>query len=94
VPNRPKRDEIAHRGAEGALSRMVRVARRDSALSQQEVAVAAGVSIGTVRGLESGRSVDPSFFTVLGIARALGIASDELLALLDVAEGASDSEAL
>lgn len=50
-------------------------------MSQQELAVAASVAIGTVRALERERSVDPSFFTVIALARALQLDVSELLAL-------------
>jgi transcriptional regulator with XRE-family HTH domain len=48
-------------------------------MSQQALAVNAVVAIGTVRALERGRSVDPSFFTVLALARALNIDAVNLL---------------
>jgi transcriptional regulator with XRE-family HTH domain len=47
-------------------------------MSQQDLANRASVAIGTVRALERARSVDPSFFTVLALARALGLDVREL----------------
>jgi transcriptional regulator with XRE-family HTH domain len=51
-------------------------------MSQQQLATAASVAIGTVRALEGARSVDPSFFTVVSLARALDIDFSELLRLV------------
>jgi transcriptional regulator with XRE-family HTH domain len=42
-------------------------------MSQQDLAVRAGVAIGTVRAVESGRVVEPGFFTVLALADVLGL---------------------
>jgi transcriptional regulator with XRE-family HTH domain len=42
-------------------------------MSQQDLAVRAGVAIGTVRAVESGRVVEPGFFTVLALADVLGV---------------------
>jgi len=80
VPNRPKRDASPHRDAAAELSRRLREARRAKQMSQQVLAANAVVAIGTVRALERGRSVDPSFFTVIALARALDIDAVELLA--------------
>lgn len=79
MPNRPKRDASPHRDAAAELSRRLRDARCEKQMSQQALAVNAVVAIGTVRALERGRSVDPSFFTVLALARALNIDAVNLL---------------
>ena len=47
---------------------MVRRARQDKRMSQQELATRAGVSVGTVRALESKRTVKPGYFTVQVLA--------------------------
>jgi DNA-binding Xre family transcriptional regulator len=44
-----------------------------------EVASHAGVSVETLRKIETGRSPSPEFFTILRICSALGIKIDELL---------------
>jgi transcriptional regulator with XRE-family HTH domain len=49
-------------------------------MSQQQLAGLASVAIGTVRALERARSVDPSFFTVLALARALDLDVGDLAA--------------
>ena len=48
-------------------------------MSQQRLATKADVAIGTVRSLENGRSVDPSFFTILALADALGVQLVDLI---------------
>jgi transcriptional regulator with XRE-family HTH domain len=47
-------------------------------VSQQRLALQAAVAIGTVRAVESGRSVDPSFFTILALVDALDIDREAL----------------
>ena len=42
-------------------------------MTQEAVARAADVSLNTVRNIESGQSVEPGYFTVLAIARVLGV---------------------
>lgn len=80
MPNRSKRDASPHRDAAAVLSRRLRDARHTKQMSQQALAATAVVAIGTVRALERGRSVDPSFFTVLALARALDIDPVDLVA--------------
>jgi transcriptional regulator with XRE-family HTH domain len=55
------------------LGKKIREARTKKGLSQQQLAAEASVAIGTVRALEGARSVDPSFFTVTSIAKALDL---------------------
>lgn len=62
-----------------ALAQRVKRARTDMKISQEELARQARVSTGTVRSLESGRSVDPSFFTVIALARVLQLGIADLV---------------
>jgi len=73
VPGRRKREESRHLEQSSRLSDAFRKARREQDLSQQELATRASVAIGTVRAVESGRVVEPGFFTVLALARVLGV---------------------
>lgn len=79
VPNRKTRTECTHRDQAAALRALLRQARNDRNMSQQDLATGAGVSVGTVRALEGNRTVDPSFFTVLAIARYLGVRPEQLI---------------
>lgn len=60
------------------LGAALRQARGQASLGQ--VALAAGVSVETLRKIETGRIPTPAFFTVLAIARALGLSLDDLSA--------------
>jgi transcriptional regulator with XRE-family HTH domain len=58
------------------LARLLRQARGER--SMVEVAAAAGVSVETLRKIESGRVPTPAFFTVAAVAAALGVSLDEV----------------
>lgn len=55
---------------------MVRIA---AGMSQQALAMAAGLSMSVVAQLEQGYRDDPRISTVAALARALGVAIDELM---------------
>jgi DNA-binding phage protein len=46
-----------------------------------EVAAVAGVSVETLRKIETGRSPSPEFFTIVSVCTALGLELDRLRAL-------------
>jgi transcriptional regulator with XRE-family HTH domain len=58
------------------LARLLRQARGDRSMVQ--VAAVAGVSVETLRKIESGRVPTPAFFTVAAVAAALGVSLDEV----------------
>lgn len=58
------------------LGQVLRRARLSKGLSAQDLAEKAGMSIDTVRSIENGRTLSPSFFTVLRFADALNIRLD------------------
>jgi transcriptional regulator with XRE-family HTH domain len=60
----------------GARVRQLRIEAR---LSQQALAVAAGLSMSVVAQLEQGVRADPKISTVAALARALGVSVDALL---------------
>jgi transcriptional regulator with XRE-family HTH domain len=72
----------------GALLRQARGDR-----SMVDIAAAAGVSVETLRKIETGRAPTPAFFTVAALAAALELSLDQLVAAC--AQGAErDSESL
>jgi transcriptional regulator with XRE-family HTH domain len=70
------------------LARHVRQLREAAGMSQQALAIAAGLSISVVTQLEQGTKADPRISTVVALAKALGVSVDAL-----VAEGHSDAPA-
>ncbi len=58
------------------LGSVLRQARGSAGLG--EVAVAAGISVETLRKIETGRIPTPAFFTVVALARALNLSLDDL----------------
>jgi transcriptional regulator with XRE-family HTH domain len=54
------------------------VSRQDSGLSQQQLAAAANLAVATVRNIETGAVVEPGYFTVIALTRALGATPSDL----------------
>lgn len=79
MPNRPTREVNPHREEAARLARELKSRREDFKLSQQALAVRAGIAIGTVRALESGRTVDPGLFTIINVVRALELRLEDVL---------------
>ncbi|GAB3140013.1 helix-turn-helix domain-containing protein [Amycolatopsis sp. NPDC004378] len=72
----PLTDEERERGER--LGQALRTAR--AGRSMVDVAVEAGISVETLRKIETGRIPTPAFFTVTAIADAVGLPLDELRA--------------
>ena len=53
--------------------------RTAAGLTQQEVAVAAGLNASIVAQIEQGRNLDPRMGTLRALARSLGVKMDELV---------------
>ncbi|MBK1784660.1 helix-turn-helix domain-containing protein [Prauserella cavernicola] len=68
----------------GAALREVRGVR-----SMVEVAAQAGISVETLRKIETGRIPTPAFFTVVAVADAVGLSLDALRGLVETAEPGS-----
>lgn len=64
------------------LGRLLRVARGDRGMA--DVAQAAGISVETLRKIETGRIPTPAFFTVAALATALDLSMDALLGAVDL----------
>lgn len=62
-----------------ALARKVKQLREAAGLSQQALAVRAGLSVSVVSRLEQGAHEDPRLSTIRAIAEALGVGVDDLL---------------
>jgi transcriptional regulator with XRE-family HTH domain len=60
------------------LSTRLRALREDRGLTQEQLAGQAQVAVSTLRKIESGRVVEPGYFTMLSLANALGIDLREL----------------
>jgi transcriptional regulator with XRE-family HTH domain len=60
------------------LSTRLRALREDRGLTQEQLASQAQVAVSTLRKIESGRVVEPGYFTMLSLATALGIDLQEL----------------
>jgi transcriptional regulator with XRE-family HTH domain len=72
-PLKPREIERGRR-----LGAVLRQARGSATLG--EVAAAAGVSVETLRKIETGRIPTPAFFTVAALADVLGLSLDDLSA--------------
>jgi transcriptional regulator with XRE-family HTH domain len=70
---RMPRDQSRFRSDAERLASMIRSAREAADLSQEALAHAAGVSVSTVRKIETGGVVEPGFFPVMSILRELGV---------------------
>jgi transcriptional regulator with XRE-family HTH domain len=55
------------------ISRKVKALRETAGLSQQALAMAAGISISVVSQLEQGTKTDPRLSTLQALAKALGV---------------------
>jgi transcriptional regulator with XRE-family HTH domain len=62
-----------------SLARRIRRLREAAGMTQQALAVAAGLSISAVTKLEQGQNEDPRVSTLLALAQALGVRVDDLL---------------
>ena len=76
VERRPAK--TAERSAVPLLGPVLRDARKAAGLSAQAVAEASGLSIDTVRSIESGRTASPAFVTVARLASVLNVSLDSL----------------
>lgn len=62
------------------LGAVLRAARGDRSMGQ--VAVSAGISVETLRKIETGRIPTPAFFTIAALADELSLSMDQLAAAL------------
>lgn len=77
VGRTPNKDRVAARDA-AALAQLLRRRREELQWSRDRLGRATGLSAATVRAIETGRVQEPGFFTVVTMARAMGIGLSEL----------------
>jgi transcriptional regulator with XRE-family HTH domain len=63
----------------GSLGKRLKGMREAAGLTQQRLAVKAGVSVSSLFQLEQGQKTDPRISTVAALAGALGVSVDDLL---------------
>jgi transcriptional regulator with XRE-family HTH domain len=67
------------------IGRRLKVLREIAGMSQQSLAVSAGLSVSLVSQIERRSRVDPRMSTITALARALGVSLDELVGKIDLA---------
>lgn len=75
---RSRRADSRHGQQARALAERLRALRQEAGLTQEQTASRAGVAVATVRKIETGAVVEPGYFTVLALARALGAGPGDL----------------
>lgn len=80
-PGRRKRADNPHAEGASRLAQRLRQLRERASKTQEEVAAAAGLSVATVRKIETGSVTEPGYFTVLAIASAIGVSLADLTEL-------------
>jgi transcriptional regulator with XRE-family HTH domain len=75
---RKSRAESRYAEQAARLAGRLRELRQSAGLTQERLSVQAGVGIATVRKLETGKIVEPGYFTVLAVMRVLGTTPAEL----------------
>ncbi|MGO9103018.1 MAG: helix-turn-helix domain-containing protein [Mycobacterium sp.] len=79
VGRTPTEERVAAHDA-AALAQLLRRRRESLEWSRDRLGRATGLSVATVRAIETGRVREPGFFTIVAMARALGIGMSELAA--------------
>jgi transcriptional regulator with XRE-family HTH domain len=75
---RARREDSRFREQAQILATRLRAMRTRRGLTQEQLAGRAHVAVSTLRKIESGRVVEPGYFTMLSLANALGIELREL----------------
>lgn len=69
---RARREESRFREQAVLLAGRLRALRINNGLTQEQLAAQAQVAVSTLRKIESGRVVEPGYFTMLALVNALG----------------------
>lgn len=72
------KNEAAAEKKPSPLPQRLRMLREQAGMTQQALAVAAGLSVTAIAALEQGRKANPRVNTVRAIAKALGVGADDL----------------
>ncbi|WP_405428974.1 helix-turn-helix domain-containing protein [Micromonospora sp. NBC_00617] len=75
---RARREDSRFRDQAEILATRLRTLRTERGLTQEQLAGRAQVAVSTLRKIESGRVIEPGYFTMLSLANALGIELREL----------------
>ncbi|MBG0830032.1 helix-turn-helix domain-containing protein [Planomonospora sp. ID67723] len=71
-PGRRKREVSRYADQAARLSAQLRALREQAGMTQLELAIRAEVSESTVRKIEQGQVIEPGFFLVMALLKALG----------------------
>lgn len=77
-PGCSRRAESRYAAQARHLAARLRVLREQAGFSQERLASLAEVSVATVRKIETGTVVEPGYFIVLALVRALGASMEDL----------------
>ena len=77
-PGRRRRADSPYAEQAARLAARLRELREQAGLTQEQLAARPGVAVATVRKIETGAVVEPGYFTVIGLLRALGVVHEDL----------------
>jgi transcriptional regulator with XRE-family HTH domain len=73
-PGRKKRADSQYAPQAAELASQLRALRMHAELTQEQLATQAGVALSTLRKIETGKVIEPGYFTIVAMLQALGIA--------------------
>ncbi|WP_182907566.1 helix-turn-helix transcriptional regulator [Microbispora sp. H13382] len=76
---RRKRAESRYVAQAARLGARLRELRLQRGYTQQQLAASAEIALSTLRKIETAAVVEPGYFTILSLVRALGADTDDLL---------------
>jgi transcriptional regulator with XRE-family HTH domain len=76
-PGRRRRADSPYAEQAARLAAWLRDQREQAELSQEQLAARARVAVATVRKIEKGVVIEPGYFTVLALMRALGAGRED-----------------
>jgi transcriptional regulator with XRE-family HTH domain len=77
-PGRSRRADSRYAGQAALLAAWLKVRREQAGITQEQLAARAGVAVATVRNIETRTVVEPGYFTVMALIRALDANLDDL----------------